>query len=58
LFDNDTTLAIAAYNAGENAVIRHGNKIPPYKETQAYVPKVLGVYRALVRERVSRLQEM
>jgi soluble lytic murein transglycosylase-like protein len=51
LFDNDTTLAIAAYNAGENAVIRHGNKIPPYKETQAYVPKVLNIYKALLKQR-------
>lgn len=37
-------LAIAAYNAGENAVIRHGNKIPPYPETQEYVTRVLGHY--------------
>ena len=43
LFNNDVTLTIAAYNAGENAVIRCGNKIPPYKETQAYVPKVLNI---------------
>ncbi len=51
LFNNDISLTLAAYNAGENAVIKYGNRIPPYKETQAYVPKVLGVYRALVRER-------
>ena len=44
MFDNDLKLAVAAYNAGENAVISHGRKIPPYPETQAYVPKVLRLY--------------
>jgi soluble lytic murein transglycosylase-like protein len=44
MFDNDLKLAVAAYNAGENAVIRHGRKIPPYRETQAYVPKVMRLY--------------
>lgn len=41
LFDNNLELAVAAYNAGENAVIRYGYSIPPYRETLAYVPKVL-----------------
>lgn len=44
LFNGDLKLTIAAYNAGENAVIRHGG-IPPYEETQAYVVKVLSYYR-------------
>lgn len=44
MFNNDLRLAIAAYNAGENAVIRHGNRIPPYRETMNYVPKVMGYY--------------
>lgn len=39
-------LAIAAYNAGENAVVKYGHQIPPYPETQAYVRKVLNYYRA------------
>lgn len=44
LFDNDLVLAIAAYNAGENAVIEHGRRIPPYEETQTYVKRVLKYY--------------
>jgi len=47
MFDNDLQLALAAYNAGENAVIRYGNKIPPYKETQGYVRKVVRFYHAM-----------
>jgi soluble lytic murein transglycosylase-like protein len=45
MFNGNIELAVAAYNAGENAVIRNGNKIPPYAETLQYVPKVLGFYR-------------
>jgi soluble lytic murein transglycosylase-like protein len=44
MFNNDVTLAVAAYNAGENAVIRHGRKIPPYEETRTYVQRVLKYY--------------
>lgn len=42
---NDVVLALAAYNAGENAVISYGYKVPPYPETQNYVRKVLAFYR-------------
>ncbi|MDO5692768.1 MAG: lytic transglycosylase domain-containing protein [Pseudomonadota bacterium] len=46
LFKGDTELAVAAYNAGEGAVQRAGNKIPNYKETQGYVKTVMGLYEA------------
>lgn len=43
-FNQDVRLAMAAYNAGERAVIRHGHRVPPFKETQHYVRKVFGFY--------------
>lgn len=46
MFNNNKKLALAAYNAGENAVKRYGNKIPPYRETKYYVKKVLRLYYA------------
>lgn len=42
-FDNNKSLALAAYNAGPNAVKKYGG-IPPYAETQNYVKKVLSNY--------------
>ena len=47
LFDNRIELVLAAYNAGEYAVLRHGHRIPPYRETQNYVPAVLAKYHRL-----------
>lgn len=47
LFRGDLELAVAAYNAGEGAVQRAGNKIPNYKETQNYVKTVLQLYAYL-----------
>ncbi|MED5621608.1 lytic transglycosylase domain-containing protein [Ideonella sp. BN130291] len=46
-FGNNLALVLAAYNAGEGAVERHGRSIPPYAETRGYVQAVLAQYRAL-----------
>jgi soluble lytic murein transglycosylase-like protein len=46
-FGQDVRLALAAYNAGEEAVERSGGQIPPFSETLAYVPRVLKIYRML-----------
>src|SRR5258706_6984214 len=45
MFKGRMDLAIAGYNAGENAVIRAGLRVPDYAETRHYVPKVLGFYK-------------
>ncbi|KQT11141.1 lytic transglycosylase domain-containing protein [Ramlibacter sp. Leaf400] len=47
LFPGQLELALAAYNAGEGAVIRAGHRIPDYPETQNYVRTVLQLYTLL-----------
>jgi soluble lytic murein transglycosylase-like protein len=44
LFNGNLPLVLAAYNAGENAVIRYNNRVPPYQETQTYVRRVLSYF--------------
>jgi soluble lytic murein transglycosylase-like protein len=47
-FDSNLELALAAYNAGEEAVERYGRRVPPFRETLAYVPSVMKVYQRLM----------
>jgi soluble lytic murein transglycosylase-like protein len=47
LFPGQLELALAAYNAGEGAVQKAGNRIPDFRETQNYVQKVMQLYRGL-----------
>lgn len=46
-FQGNTDLVLAGYNAGEGAVEKYGNKVPPYRETQQYVPAVKARYQKL-----------
>ncbi|RYG23281.1 lytic transglycosylase domain-containing protein [bacterium] len=44
--DGSDPLVLAAYNAGDGAVRRHGG-VPPYRETQAYIRRVVAIYQKL-----------
>jgi len=44
LYHENLPLALSAYNAGEGAVSRYKNQIPPYRETQLYVQRVMGYF--------------
>lgn len=48
-FEGNVNLALAGYNAGEGAVMKYGNRIPPYSETQEYVRRISKRY-SLIRD--------
>jgi hypothetical protein len=47
MFGGDLNLALAGYNAGEGAVMRYGNQIPPFRETQEYVRRISSRYNMI-----------
>lgn len=46
-FGGDVNLALAGYNAGEGAVMKYGNQIPPYNETREYVRRISARYTSI-----------
>lgn len=54
MFGGDVGLALAGYNAGEGAVIKYGNQIPPYRETQEYVRRITGRYNQIINPNLAK----
>jgi membrane-bound lytic murein transglycosylase MltF len=47
MFGGDVNLALAGYNAGEGAVMKYGNTVPPYTETREYVRRITARYASI-----------
>ena len=54
-FGGDVALALAGYNAGEGAVMKYGNRIPPYRETQEYVRRISARYNSITNPNIARV---
>ncbi len=48
MFNGDVVLALAGYNAGEGAVMKYRNQVPPYRETQEYVRRISARYNSII----------
>jgi hypothetical protein len=53
-FGGDVALALAGYNAGEGAVMKYGNQIPPYRETQEYVRRISARYASITNPNLAK----
>ena len=56
MFDGRIDLVLAGYNAGENAVINSGYKVPPYRETRSYVARGVSVFRRIAQSNIMSLE--
>ncbi len=54
-FGGDVALALAGYNAGEGAVMKYRNQIPPYRETQEYVRRISERYNSIINPNLPNL---
>jgi hypothetical protein len=54
-FGGDVSLALAGYNAGEGAVMKYGNQIPPYRETQEYVRRISARYNSITSPNLAKI---
>ena len=54
-FGGNVTLALAGYNAGEGAVMKYGNQIPPYRETQEYVRRIGARYNSITSPNLAKI---
>ncbi len=54
-FGGDVALALAGYNAGEGAVMKYGNQIPPYRETQEYVRRITARYSEITSPNLAKI---
>jgi hypothetical protein len=53
-FGGSVELALAGYNAGEGAVMKYGNNIPPYRETQEYVRRIGARYNSITSPNLAK----